>query len=125
MLKQTSESEYFGRYKIGSKKKCRLIYIQYIDATTDHITPCSRMRARGNKAYIYTIYSFNRIVLAQRQLLKAAQAKNKCCRYHACYPCCCYTCSICQGRKHKVYIAGDCSKNLAPTTLGLLLWKPT
>ena len=50
VLKQTSESEYFGRYKIGSKKKCRLIYNiqQYIDATTDHITPCSRMRARGN-----------------------------------------------------------------------------
>ena len=22
---------------------------QYIDATTDHITPCSRMRARGNQ----------------------------------------------------------------------------
>ena len=53
MLKQTSESEYFGRYKIGSKKKCRLIYnIQYTDATTDHITPCSRMRARGSKVYV-------------------------------------------------------------------------
>ena len=25
------------------------VSIQYIDTTTDHITPCSRMRARGNK----------------------------------------------------------------------------
>ena len=46
VLNWTSESEYFGRSKIGSKKKCRLINI-YIDTTTDHITPCSRMRARG------------------------------------------------------------------------------
>ena len=27
-----------------------IIYKQYIDATTDHITPCSRMRARGKNA---------------------------------------------------------------------------
>ena len=56
MLKQTSESEYFGRYKIGSKKKCRLIYNiqQYIDATTDHITPCSCMRARGKNSNLRT-----------------------------------------------------------------------
>ena len=54
VLTWTSESEYFGRSKIGSKKKCRLINIQYIYYVygTDHITPCSRMRARGNNYII-------------------------------------------------------------------------
>ena len=37
VLKQTSESEYFGRYKIGSKKKCRLIYNIQLELHEAHV----------------------------------------------------------------------------------------
>ena len=38
-----------GDKRLVPKKVQTYIYnIQYIDTTTDHITPCSRMRARGN-----------------------------------------------------------------------------
>ena len=39
-----------GDIRLVPKKSADILYIQqYIDATTDHITPCSRMRARGKK----------------------------------------------------------------------------
>ena len=41
-----------GDKRLVPKKVQTTIYIQYIDTTTDHITPCSRMRARGNKVLI-------------------------------------------------------------------------
>ena len=46
-----------GDKRLVPKKSADLyIYnIQYIDTTTDHITPCSRMRARGNNTRVVTV----------------------------------------------------------------------
>ena len=41
VLNWTSESEYFGRYKIGSKKKCRLIIQRYSNKNCDENRTCA------------------------------------------------------------------------------------